>query len=83
MKKPNNYNMNNNEIVLCRTFSSDASAHIAQSLLEEAGIQSIIDNQIFGSVYPIGFNSLGGFRLMVNKKDLPKAMEIVNKSGLE
>lgn len=75
--------MNNDEIVLCRAFSSDASAHIAQSLLEEAGIRSIIDNQIFGSIYPIGFNSIGGFRLMVNSKDLEKATEIVDKSGLE
>lgn len=75
--------MNSDEIVLCRVFSTDASAHIAQSLLEEEGIRSIIDNQVFGSVYPIGFNSIGGFRLMVYQKDLARATEIVDKSGLD
>lgn len=75
--------MNSDEIVLCRAFSSDASAHIAQSLLEEEGIRSIIDNQVFGSVYPIGFNSIGGFRLMVYRKDLERATEIVDKARLD
>ncbi len=72
------YNRNDNEIVLCREFSSDAEAHIAQAALEENGIEVILDNEIFSRIYPIGFNSLGGIRLMVRNRDLNKASEIID-----
>lgn len=71
------------DIVLCRTFETNVNAHIAQGVLEEHGIRSIIDNQIFGSVLPISFNGIGAFRLMVYRKDLDEATRLVNQTGLE
>lgn len=71
------------DIVLCRAFESNVSAHIAQGVLSEHGIRSIIDNQIFGSVLPIGINGIGAFRLMVYRKDLDKASALIDDSGLE
>lgn len=67
----------NDDLVLVRSFDLDWQAHIAKSLLEEHGIRSIIDNEVIGTLLPLGFNSLGGFRLMVFRSDLPKARELV------
>lgn len=72
------YNRNDNEIVLCREFSSDAEAHIAKSVLEQEGILCVIDNELFSRVYPIGTSSFGGLRLMVRACDLDRANEIID-----
>ncbi len=77
------YNRNDNEIVLCRTFSSDIDAHIAQATLEEEGIASILENEIFSRLYPIGFNSIGGIRLMVKNRDLERAKEIISSLSFD
>ncbi len=71
------------DIVLCRAFESNINAHIAQGVLEEHGIRSIIDNQIFGSILPISINGIGSFRLMVYRKDLDEATRLVDQTGLE
>lgn len=76
------YNHSDNEIVLCRAFSLDSEAHIAQAALEENGIESILDNEIFSRIYPIGFNSLGALRLMVHRRNLERALDIVNSLHL-
>ncbi|MDE7411745.1 MAG: DUF2007 domain-containing protein [Paramuribaculum sp.] len=77
------YNRNENEIVLCRTFSSDIEAHIAQAALEEEGLTCILENEIFSRLYPIGFNSIGGIRLMVKSRDMERAGEIVDSLSFE
>lgn len=61
------------DIVLCHEFSSDADARMAQAILSQEGIKSILDNETFSRIYPIGFNSLGGIRLMVRAADLSRA----------
>jgi len=79
------YNRNDNEIVLCHEFTNDAEAHIAEAALRNEGIEAIIDNEIFSRIYPIGFNTIGGTRLMVRRRDLDRATEIIdslNFSGL-
>lgn len=72
-----------NEIVLCRQFSNDTEAHIALAALENEGIQSIIDNDVFSRIYPIGTSALGALRLMVRRRDLEKALDIVNSLNFE
>lgn len=67
------------DIVLCKTFETEAEAYIACGALKAAGIRSVVDNSVFGSVLPIGFNSIGAFRLMVFRKDLPQARQLLSE----
>lgn len=78
-----NDNKHNDEIVLCRRFYDDVAANLALGALRENGIPSTIDNQIFSSVYPLGMSSLGALRLMVFKKDLDRANEILDSMHLD
>ncbi|MDE6100242.1 MAG: DUF2007 domain-containing protein [Paramuribaculum sp.] len=71
------YDYTDNEIVLCREFANDAEARIALAALENEGINAIIDNDVFSRIYPIGFSSLGALRLMVCRRDLDRASEII------
>ena len=74
--------MNKNDVVLARIFSSDIDARMAQSLLEDAGIKCVLDNETFSRIYPIGFNSIGGIRLMVFESDLERAEKILTEAEL-
>ena len=65
------------EIVLAATFSDLPSASIAQGMLAANGIESILDNATFSSIYPVGFNTLGEVRLMVSAADLPAARSLL------
>lgn len=70
------------ELVIVATFDFDWQAHIAQGLLEEEGIRSVIDNEYFGSLYPIGFNSIGGINLRVMRRDADRARAIITSSKI-
>lgn len=72
------YDYTDNEIVLCREFMTEAEARIALAALENEGVEAIIDNEVFSRIYPIGSSSLGALRLMVRRRDLEKALDIVN-----
>ncbi|MCI9608401.1 MAG: DUF2007 domain-containing protein [Muribaculaceae bacterium] len=65
-------------LVTIARFSHDWEAHIAKGVLDEAGIPSVINNEIFGSVYPIGFNSIGGLTLLVRQSDADRARELLD-----
>lgn len=67
--------------VVAKVFSTDWEAHIAQGVLEENGIHSAIDNEVFGSILPIGFNDIGGIRLIVMAEDLDRAVELLAQSS--
>lgn len=74
--------MEHDQLVTVATFDFDWQAHIAQGLLTEEGIQSVIDNEIFGSLYPIGFNSIGGINLKVMNRDAERARQIITNSKI-
>lgn len=76
------YNKHDNEIVLCSEFANDTEAHIASAALEQAGIPCFIDGELFSRVYPVG-GMLGGLRLMVKRKDLDRANDIINSLNFE
>jgi len=76
------YNYSENEIVLCRKFAYDAEAHIALTALQQNGIQAIIDGEIFSSLYP-GNAGIGGLRLMVHRRDLERALQIVDSLNFD
>lgn len=65
------------QILLAATFPDIQSASIAQGMLAANGIESILDNATFSSIYPVGFNTLGEVRLMVSAPDLPAARRLL------
>lgn len=77
-----NYRKEENEVVLLREFNSDAEAHIALAALRQEGIMCVIDNELFSRIYPIG-GELGGLRLMVKRRDIDKALDIINSLNFE
>ncbi len=72
------YTMNNDSLVLARIYSSDWEAHLAQGVLEEHGIPSVLDNEIMNTTLPFGFNSI---RLMVFSRDREAAEEVLGRMG--
>lgn len=72
----------NNEVVLAHTFSRNSDAQIARTILADHGIECILDNDIFSSVLPIGFNSIGGIRLMVRADDIQRAKDLIESMRL-
>ncbi len=77
------YDYTDNEIVLCREFINDVEARIALAALENEGIEAVIDNEIFSRIYPIGNSDLGTLRLMVKRRDLERALQIVDSLNFE
>lgn len=59
------------------TFSTDWEAHIAQGVLDEHDIPSVLNNEAFASVYPIGFNTIGGITLLVPANKAEEALELI------
>lgn len=74
--------MDENDLIIVATFDFDWQAHMAQGILEEHEIPSVLDNEIFGSLYPIGFNSIGGINLRVFRRDADRARDIIVKSKI-
>lgn len=64
-------------LVLLKTFFTDWEAYIAKGVLDTEGIPSIINNEIMAGIYPIGFNKLGGVRLLVFSRDLERARKAI------
>lgn len=71
------------EPMVCGIFSREPEAYIVKSILEQEGIYVVVLNDSFSRIYPIGFNSIGGIRLMVRRSDLERALDIINSLNLE
>ncbi len=69
----------NDRLICLATFPTLPEASIVKGMLEANGIPAILDNQIFGSLYPIGFNSIGGIPVMVFARDLDAARELLEE----
>lgn len=63
--------------VILTTYSHDWEARIAKGALDEAGIPSVIQNEEFSSIYPIGFNTLGGLPLLVPAEMAQRAKKLL------
>lgn len=55
----------NDTSITIATYSTDWEAHIAEGVLSNEGIPCTLTNETFSSIYPIGFNSIGGINLVV------------------
>ena len=62
-------------------FNSDFEASVAKGAIEAEGIPAQLTNQTFGSILPIGFNSIGGVSLWVPTDMADKALEILRKNN--
>lgn len=65
------------ELVVLQTFSTDWEAYIAKGVLDTEDIPSIVNNEIISNIYPIGFNYLGGVKLLVFRRDYDRAAEAI------
>ena len=65
------------ELVSIGTFRSMADAQIAQGILDEAGIESMIRSDNAGGMYP----AIDGAYLLVRAEDVDKAEEALAASG--
>lgn len=71
--------MDHRNLVVLNVYSSDVEANIAKGVLETNGIPAIIDNEIFSSVLPVTFNSVGGLRLLVRQQDEILARQLLEQ----
>ena len=67
--------MKTSELVSVSTFRSTADAQIAQGILDEAGIESMIRSDNPGGMYP----PIAGADLLVRSEDVEKATEALHR----
>lgn len=70
-----------NEIVCLKIYNSRIEAELAQTLLESAGIASMVSADDVGGLYSMKFTlSGGGAKLLVSEADFASAQEIINSN---
>ena len=67
--------MKTSELVSVSTFRSTADAQIAQGILDEAGIESMIRSDNAGGMYP----AMDGTNLLVRAEDVTRANEALHR----
>ena len=72
-----------NDLVNIRTFTQRYEAEIAQGLLSEAGIESMISADDCGGQRPDLSVRMGGVQLVIRKEDIEKANEILETLEIE
>lgn len=73
----------NDTNITIATYSTDWEAHIAEGVLVNEGIPCMLTNETFSSIYPIGFNSIGGINLIVPAGYADKARSLLGMTGSE
>lgn len=68
---------NEQEFTVLRTFNNSGEAELMKALLDSAGIDSFIKNDITSSVLTM-LNDSVGIKLVVRSKDLGKAKKFLN-----
>jgi hypothetical protein len=72
--------MTDSDLVAIRTYINDFDAEIAQTALEAAGIESMIQSDDCGGMRPHLW--MGGIELLVRSEDASKADEILKTTAL-
>ncbi|MCW3085674.1 MAG: hypothetical protein JWP12_3040 [Bacteroidetes bacterium] len=72
-----------NDIVTLSTYSNLSSAYMAKNFLELNDIQSFIADENITVADPLYMNAVGGIRLTVFEKDVPKALELLKQQEEE
>ncbi len=71
--------MSDTDLVVIRTYINDFEAEVAQTALEAAGIESIIQSDDCGGMRPHLW--MGGIELLVRSEDAGNANEILNTTA--
>jgi len=66
------------EFVILETFDNYIDAHLTMGRLEESGINCWLKDEDTATIVPILTNAIGGIKLMVDKNDIDKSIEILN-----
>lgn len=66
--------------VVVGIYYQDWEAQMAVDELANQGIEAVINNELMGTIYPIG--AMGGIRVLVREQDADKAQFILKKSNL-
>lgn len=61
------------------SFMHTFEAHLAEALLKDSGIETLLENEFTVEVFDGISNALGGVRLLVKKDDYDLAKEILSK----
>ncbi|MCM1109581.1 MAG: DUF2007 domain-containing protein [Clostridium sp.] len=78
--KAQTFDDENDQWEVVTVFDNEIDATIASGALENEGIASMLTNQTFSSVLPVGFNSIGGVRLWVRHADADRALSILRRN---
>ncbi|PWL59228.1 MAG: hypothetical protein DBY35_11100 [Bacteroidales bacterium] len=73
---------NDDRLVVFNSYVNDADAYIAKGVLETNGVPCIINNEIFSSVYPVGLAPWGSIKLLIFRRDMEKAIQIMKSKPL-
>ena len=71
--------MSDTDLVVIRTYINDFEAEVAQTALEAAGIESMIQSDDCGGMRPHLW--MGGIELLVRPEDAGNANEILNTTA--
>ena len=66
------------EFVILETFDNYIDANLMLGRLEEAGINCWLKDEQTVTLNPMLVNAIGGIKLMINKNDSEKSLEILN-----
>lgn len=67
--------MKSSDLIAISTFRSTADAQIAQGILDEAGVESMIRSDNAGGMYP----AMSGAELLVRSEDVDKAQAALHR----
>lgn len=73
---------NDDRLVVFNSYVNDADAYIAKGVLETNGVPCIINNEIFSSVYPVGWLHGGQSSCLYFRRDMEKAIRIMKSKPL-
>ena len=63
------------------TFTYPHEAHLAKTLLESEGINTIIQDELTAQVNNFYSNAIGGVKLLVSESDFEQGIDILSKGG--
>lgn len=66
--------------ITIKTFSYLSDAAIIRSFLESEGIETFLQDEFVGSIYPAP-DAIGGIKLQVKSSDLERTIELLKEKG--
>ena len=69
------------DLVTIKTFSYPYEMAVVRSLLESEGIPTLVMNEVISQLNPFYSNAGGGVKLQVDRRDAPRALQIMLEKG--